>query len=113
MDERPNKGMKLTRPGGGERGVGALQLIPGVRQTTEDGRKETNTANECRLTEPMADRVRRYPVLEHPVSEVHPRHYPAQPVATSADCGSTAMQPWNASLFSEASALGSGRCLIP
>ena len=29
----PNKGMKLTRLGGGESGVGALQLIPGVRRT--------------------------------------------------------------------------------
>jgi hypothetical protein len=28
-----NKGMELTRPGGGEHGVGALQLIPGVRWT--------------------------------------------------------------------------------
>ena len=28
--EQPNKEMKLTRPGGGERGLGALQLISGV-----------------------------------------------------------------------------------
>ena len=28
-----NKGMKLTKPGGGKSGVGALQLIPGVGRT--------------------------------------------------------------------------------
>jgi hypothetical protein len=33
----PNKGMKLTRPGGGEHGVGALQLIPSVRRLLRGG----------------------------------------------------------------------------
>jgi hypothetical protein len=30
--------MKLTRPGGGEHGVGALQLIPGVMRSADESR---------------------------------------------------------------------------
>jgi len=48
------------------------QLIASVRQTTEDGRRRDEYDQRMRLTEPMADRVRRQPRSRVPVSEVHP-----------------------------------------
>jgi hypothetical protein len=39
--------------------IGRSQLISSVRQTTGDGEERDVYTNGCRLTEPMADRVRR------------------------------------------------------
>jgi hypothetical protein len=36
----PNKGMKLTKPGGGMHGVGASQLIPSVVRTVRIEREQ-------------------------------------------------------------------------
>jgi hypothetical protein len=68
----------------------------------------TNTTNGCRLTDQWLTASAASPILESPVSEVPPQHYPAQPAATTADYGSTAMRRWSASLFSEAFAVGVG-----
>lgn len=59
-----NKGMRLTKRGGGEHRVGASQLIPGVRQARWSARQRLHLRHEPRKV--SKSRIKRLRGLERP-----------------------------------------------